>query len=306
MTTYAGAVLPSGLPVRFGLWGCLQVPASTFDAALFGRVGQQPTQCRRDDQQPAGQRDRRRLYSGNLVRQFEQDWYHHVHLLPATIALGNLLSTQMRQVEVWNAHFAPKTLSAVIGAERWWHLAAAPANPPTTYGMLESRLHNVSVSLDGPPVIEADFTFQFPGRSADAVASPVGASWCSACKPNWADGWLERLMWATDVLTARDGTEQRVSLRDQAAPLPGVLDPGRAVTDAALLDVLLSAWQSRVYALPIWPDKSSAGGRHRGGQHGDSADHHQSRIRGRWPAGDRYQTAATPRRRKCCRWRAMP
>ena len=25
--------------------------------------------------------------------------------------------------------------------------------------------------------------------------------------------------------------------------------------DAALLDVLLSAWQSRVYALPIWPDK---------------------------------------------------
>jgi hypothetical protein len=32
---------------------------------------------------------------------------------------------------------------------------AVPANPPTPYGMLESRLHNVSVSLDGPPVIEA-------------------------------------------------------------------------------------------------------------------------------------------------------
>ncbi len=194
------------------------------------------------------------LYAGNLVRQFEQDWYHHVHLLPAKIALGNLLSTQLRQVEVWNAHFAPKTLSAVIGENDGGISLAAPANPPTTYGMLESRLHNVSVSLDGPPVIEASYTFQFP-EEAPTLSISGRRVVVFGLKPNWADGWLERLMWATDVLTARDGTEQRVSLRAK---------PRRSLefsilvssVDAAFLDVLLSAWQSRVYALPIWPDKA--------------------------------------------------
>ena len=62
-------------------------------------------------------------------------------------------------------------------------------------------------------------------------------------------------MWATDVLTARDGTEQRVGLRAKPRrSLEFSILVGR--DDAALLDVLLSAWQSRVYALPIWPDKA--------------------------------------------------
>ena len=73
-------------------------------------------------------------------------------------------------------------------------------------------------------------------------------------KPNWADGWLERLMWATDVLTARDGTEQRVSLRAK----PAARWNSRSWSDATMRRcwTLLSAWQSRVYALPIWPDKA--------------------------------------------------
>ena len=193
-------------------------------------------------------------FAGNIVRQFEQDWYHHVHLLPAKIALGNLLSTQMRQVEVWNAHFAPKTLSAVVGQNDGGITLAAPANPPTTYGMLESRLHNVSVSLDGPPVIEASFTFQFPDEAPTLSISGRRVV-VFGLKPNWADGWLERLMWATDVLAARDGTEQRVSLRAKPRrSLEFSILVGR--DDAALLDVLLSSWQSRVYALPIWPDKA--------------------------------------------------
>ena len=196
--------------------------------------------------------------SGNKLRLFEQDWYHHIHLLPARFTLGNLLSTQVRQVEVWNAHFAPQSLSSVVGQNDGGITLAAAAQwatlAPTTYGMLESRLHNVSVSLDGPPVIETSFTFQFPDEAPVLQISGRRVV-VFGLKPNWADGWLERLIWATDVLTARDGSEQRVSLR--AKPRRSlefsILVEG---ADAALLDVLLSAWQSRVYALPIWPDKS--------------------------------------------------
>lgn len=253
MTTYAGAILPSGLPSdpAYGAaYKFLPAPLTLpYPSALASNP---PNAGLLTNNLPVTEIVS--IFAGNMVRQFEQDWYHHVHLLPAKIALGNLLSTQIRQVEVWNAHFAPKTLSALVGQNDGGITLAAPANPPTTYGMLESRLHNVSVSLDGPPVIEASFTFQFPDEAPTLSISGRRVV-VFGLKPNWADGWLERLMWATDVLTARDGTEQRVSLRAKPRrSLEFSILVGR--DDAALLDVLLSSWQSRVYALPIWPDKA--------------------------------------------------
>lgn len=253
MTTYAGAILPSGLPSdpAYGAaYKFLPAPLTLpYPSALTSNP---PNAGLLTNNLPVAEIVS--TFAGSMVRQFEQDWYHHVHLLPAKIALGNLLSTQIRQVEVWNAHFAPKTLSAVVGQNDGGITLAAPANPPTTYGMLESRLHNVSVSLDGPPVIEASFTFQFPDEAPTLSISGRRVV-VFGLKPNWADGWLERLMWATDVLTARDGTEQRMSLRAKPRrSLEFSILVGR--DDAALLDVLLSSWQSRVYALPIWPDKA--------------------------------------------------
>jgi len=252
MTIYAGAVLPSGLPSNPAYGTAYKFLPAPLTLPYPGAVASNPPNAGvMTNNLPVAEIVVG--FAGTVVRQFEQDWYHHVHLLPAKIALGNLLSTQLRQVEVWNAHFAPKTLSAINGQNDGGITLAAPANPPTTYGMLESRLHNVSVSLDGPPVIEADFTFQFPDEAPTLSISGRRVV-VFGLKPNWKDGWLERLMWTTDVLTARDGSEQRVSLRAR---------PRRSLEfsilvgsgDAALLDVLLSAWQSRVYALPIWPDK---------------------------------------------------
>ncbi len=253
MSTYAGAILPSALPANPAYGAASKfLPAPVTVPYPCGVASVPSNSGALVNNLPVAEIVS--VFSGSVLRQFEQDWYHHVHLLPAKIALGNLLSTQMRQVEVWNANFAPKTLSALIGENDGGISLAAPSNPPTTYGMLESRLHNVSVSLDGPPVIEADFTFQFPDEAPTLSISGRRVV-VFGLKPNWADGWLERLIWATDVLTARDGTEQRVSLRAKPRrSLEFSVLVGSA--DAALLDVLLSAWQSRVYALPIWPDKA--------------------------------------------------
>ena len=189
MTTYAGAVLPFGVASKSGLWGGLQVPASPFDAALFGRVGQQPTECRRDDQQPAGQRDRLALLGepGSPVRT------GLVSPRPSAagkIALGNLLSTQMRQVEVWNAHFAPKTLSAVIGAERWRHLACRP-------GESADHLRHARVApaqrLGEPRWAAGDrsgFHLPVSRTKRRRCRSLVGASWCSGSNPTGQTaGW---------------------------------------------------------------------------------------------------------------------
>lgn len=106
MTTYAGAILPSGLPSdpAYGAaYKFLPAPLTLpYPSALASNP---PNSGAMANNLPVAEIVVG--FTGNIVRQFEQDWYHHVHLLPAKIALGNLLSTQMRQVEVWNAHFAP-------------------------------------------------------------------------------------------------------------------------------------------------------------------------------------------------------
>ena len=252
MTILAGCILPSAQAASLSWMAdspCPPAPGSFWPGRLAGASAQRGALA---NQLPISEITT--PSAGVIVRQFERDWYHRVHLLPGRMALGNLLSAQIRQVEVWNAHFAPKTLSAIIGQNNGGLTLAAPVNPPTTYGMLESRLHNLSIGLDGPPVIEASFIFQFPGE-APTLSVTGRRVVVFGIAPDWSDGWLERLMWATDVLTARDGTEQRIRLRSQ---------PRRSLEfsllaagdDTALLDVLLSAWQARVYALPVWPDKS--------------------------------------------------
>lgn len=71
-------------------------------------------------------------FRGEYGSPVRADLYHHVHLLPAKIALGNSLSTQIRQVEVWNAHFALQPCRH-HGQNDGGITLAAPANPPTTW-----------------------------------------------------------------------------------------------------------------------------------------------------------------------------
>ena len=43
---------------------------------------------------------------------FLDDYYFRVHVKPGVIALGNLLSSQIRTVEVWSAHLSSKPVSS--------------------------------------------------------------------------------------------------------------------------------------------------------------------------------------------------
>lgn len=183
------------------------------------------------------------------------DWYDRIHLLPGVLALGNLVQAQERTVEVWNAWLVPKRLASVAGVGTDGLTLTEPVAAPTTFGGLESRLYTLSVSLSGPPTIDASYTFTFAGQAP--VLAVTGARVIGfAFRPNWREPLIERLVWLTDVIRRRDGSEQRISLRS----IPRREFEYRVtLTDAAAarLDAAVWGWQARVFALPIWTDPST-------------------------------------------------
>ena len=87
MTTYAGAILPSGLrsdPAYGAAFKFLPAPLTL--PYPVTAANNPPGAGAKTNNLPVAEIVS--TFAGNMVRQFEQDWYHHVHLLPAKIAFA--------------------------------------------------------------------------------------------------------------------------------------------------------------------------------------------------------------------------
>lgn len=198
-----------------------------------------------------------RSLTGTVARSFTEDYYYRVHVRPSRIDLGNTMSVQTRDVEVWNAWFEPNALAAIHATNAEGMTLSGPASPPTSFGPLESRIYVLSVTPNGPPVVNAAFQFDF--ALDDPTLRALGrriVGWVLA--PDWTEPVVERLEWLTDVMESHAGAEQRVRLREsprrhfEYRVLVGS-DQARVHMENRLL-----SWQARVYGLPVWTDASIA------------------------------------------------
>lgn len=190
--------------------------------------------------------------AGVMADGFGADWYHRVHVIPAEIDIGNLLSVQTRSAEVWNAHFTSQALSAITETATDG-ITESGIVAPTVFGPLLSRQFDLQVDTAGPAVIDASYVFIFPAESpALAVSGRRVVVFGHA--PNWAEPVRERMNWLTDVLTTQSGIEQRIGLR--GAPRRGIeyelVTLSRSETSR--LENMLLGWQARLFAVPVWTD----------------------------------------------------
>ena len=189
--------------------------------------------------------------TGFLGTGFEGDWYDRIHIYSNPLNLGNLTGVQTRYFYVWNAWGLYNVLNSITPTDDDGLMLGAPSAPPTTFGPYEERLYSITPSFDGPPIIDAIYAYAFDTETA--VHSVVGTrviGWPIA--PDWRPGIRERLEWLTDVLIARDGTEQRVRLRDY--PRRSLEYSILASSAAQPLDALLWGLQGRLVAVPLWWD----------------------------------------------------
>ena len=187
--------------------------------------------------------------TGYKAPSFLDDFYYRVHIRPGIIALGNLLSAQVRNVEVWSAYFVPKLLSSVGQSGADGITLTQPETPPTYFAALEARTYVLSISTNGPPIVDALYTFHFPDESPTLeVTGRRVVLW-----PFVPDtGYDETMSWKTDILDSYKN-EQRLALR--AAPR-------QAFSHKFLLDesqfsrakAISTQWAHRVYGIPVWAE----------------------------------------------------
>ena len=185
---------------------------------------------------------------------FLDDYYFRVHVQPGVIALGNLLSSQIRTVEVWSAHLSPKLLSSIGQVGTDGITFTQPVVPPTYFAALESRTYTINISTNGPPIVDAVYSFHFPSETPTlSVTGRRVVVWPFMPQTKHK----EMLEWQTDIIPSFNN-EQRLALRP--APRQSFSHEFQLDTyQFSRAKAIATQWAHRVYGIPVWSELTRLG-----------------------------------------------
>lgn len=192
---------------------------------------------------------------GGIGLAIGQEWFEKIHTFPGALALGNILSTQIRTIELFNAFRRPREPATwetfVNNAGAGVAVTNLPALPFVINAMA-SFIANVQISTSGPPAINGtlDFTFSAPVPATFSVLVTGNRITIFQYRPQ--SPIREELLFKTDVIPLFDGSEQRIRLREaprQSFDFVVRVDDGRS-RDA--INAVLFDWQARVFGVPLW------------------------------------------------------
>ncbi|BAO53029.1 virion protein [Pseudomonas phage KPP23] len=186
-----------------------------------------------------------------MLRPFYSDiFYNRILVEPSRIDVGQMSGERKDAVSVSNLYFVDKTLESVLEVGTrgiFLNYGTVPrAFPPLTTETMQ-----ITITLDGDPVINARYNFQFAGEP-DAILEVVGSRVVALPYPA-KPGLTETVEWYTEVVTAYRGQEQRFSLRQDARQgfsytffVPPVY--------MGSVDNQLFGWRQRDYAVAVWTE----------------------------------------------------
>jgi len=191
-------------------------------------------------------------WDGLKVPTFLDDYYYRFHLTPATVEFGYILSPTVETFYLWNAYFVSKDCTAInqINGDEY---ALSGLTAPFTLSGLEEIMYTVTAPLEGAADFESSIDFDF-GVDDDYVLVTLTGTRIVLFAFCPLQPMTEYLEWLTDIITAKDGSEQRISVRRtprQGYTFSIYMDSHQ---QQARLDALLFTWQKKAWGLPIWTD----------------------------------------------------
>lgn len=183
---------------------------------------------------------------------FRDFFYGRLIILPGAIDVGNLVSNQVRVVEVWNSFLDE---SQVLSSIDLFDLDGVTISPQTgkTFAPLESATYQVSLSTAGAPQFDGHllFGFELEDRAIPVTGRRVIA-WPFA--HNWSSPVNESVAYLTDVLLARKRGEQRRRIRGHARRTFEITNLISDARQRRRAEALQFGWHGRIWALPIPTD----------------------------------------------------
>lgn len=182
------------------------------------------------------------------------DWFESFHIIPREFDLGNLLSRQVRSVEIYSAfrkEFHDWT-AFVNNSGNGVALVSAPSLP-YTFPPQSGLDVDIEIDLDGPASVDStvDFVFDVP----QTISLILSFQRIVTFVPDPEVPYSEVLEFVTDINPHRDGTEQRIALRRvprQVFEWTLRLDDGRS---RSAVHNTLFEWQGRIFGVPAWSEQ---------------------------------------------------
>ena len=176
--------------------------------------------------------------------------YGRIYITPSNFSLGAISNSQVRTFRIWNARFDTVTLSSITEQDAEGLTLTPPFSIPASFAPLLEADFSLSVNVEGPPSIQATYTFQF-GVEAPSVFVTGSRITMFGFEPNWKDSVDESFEWQTQIISSYNGSEQRIQMRTV---------PRRRLEYKVLLknekaqyfDSVMWGWQNRAFALPLW------------------------------------------------------
>ncbi|MGC1547220.1 MAG: hypothetical protein WA777_01720 [Rhodanobacter sp.] len=197
-----------------------------------------------------------RAFAGQPLRGYVDDYYNRIHLMPASMALGNVVTAQQRTVSVWNAWLDRGMQVNDIKLTALDSIAlSGQGSLPLTMTPMQVLNWNVSIDVSGSATLSGTIDWHFDDGTISRL--PVTGNRITAWSfvPNWDGGITERLEWLTLVERGSNGNETSTPLREYPRRSwefrPLVEGAARQRLEAMLYDA-----SSRNWAVPVFVDQS--------------------------------------------------
>lgn len=188
--------------------------------------------------------------AGESALDYRDDFYNRIRYLPERLDLGALVAGQQREIVIWNQHPDARVLDALtlINGD------GIEVIGPTSFNLAHNgfQTYIITVSADGPAVVDAQIAFDWAAPTLDASVAVVGTR-VVPFPFLYGQGATETLAWSTQVITANNGDEQRLRTRNHPrqgfnvkAFIPFHLQ--------ALADNLLYGWRGNLWGVPVFSE----------------------------------------------------
>jgi hypothetical protein len=189
-------------------------------------------------------------YNGEEVDSFLDDYYYRIQVNPATINLGSVLSPVQETFILWNAWFVSKDCTDIVKTNPG-EFTLTGLTAPFALAGLGWTTYTIDVPLEGSLEFTSTITFDFTTEEPVVTLTGVRVQIFPFVP---LSPMQESLEWLTEILTAKDGSEQRIALRP--APRQGFVMRFFFNTeeDQARFDAFLFNWQKKTWGLPVWSE----------------------------------------------------